>query len=118
MWVLIRMVLSFTKSQWDGFSTADRTGIWTCVALVTGAGLKSAIFTFHDAPRVEPPSDPLASRLHHSVAANHSEGNALLHQQTPEEEQAVTPLPRKLCFKQFINVFLLNLLTAVTDDTL
>ena len=27
MWVLISMVLSFTKSQWDGFSTAHRKKI-------------------------------------------------------------------------------------------
>lgn len=101
MWVLIRMVLSFTKSQWDGFSTADRVGyISACVALVTGAGIKGAIFTFHDAPRVEPPSDPLTSRFHHSVAANHSERDALLHQQTSEEEEAVTSLPKlELKFK-------------------
>lgn len=95
MWVLIRMVRSFTKSQWDGFSTADRKRyIWTCVALVRGAGIKRAIFTFHDAPRVEPASDPLTSRFHHSVAANHSERNALLHQQTSENEEAVTTLPK------------------------
>lgn len=92
MWVLIRMVLSFTKSQWDGFSTVDGVGyVWTCVALVTGAGLKRALVTFHDAPGVEPPSDPLTARFHHSVAPNHGERNALLHPQTSEEEEAVTP---------------------------
>lgn len=63
-----------------------------CIAPVTGAGRKRAIFTFHDAPRVEPPSDPLTSCFHHSVAANHSEGDAVLHQQTREEEEAFTAL--------------------------
>ncbi|TNN49266.1 hypothetical protein EYF80_040566 [Liparis tanakae] len=34
--------------------------------------------TLHDAPGVEPPSDPLTSGLHHRVAADHSERRTLL----------------------------------------
>ena len=40
--------------------------------------VKSPVPTLNNAPRVESASDPLASGLHHSVAADHCKWSALL----------------------------------------
>lgn len=84
MCVRISMLRSFTKSQCAWFSTVgqERGGGWG-----VGPGEPSQPLamphpipelTLHDPPGVQSPPDPLPLGLHHRVAADNSEGCALL----------------------------------------
>lgn len=108
MWERISMFLSFTKSQWDWFSTEENTNealyfiipntgsfyqekhLKLCSSFhnwhITEIINRLRSLTFHDTPGVKTTSDPLTSGLHYCITANDSKWSTLLqHTQTQQQ---------------------------------
>ncbi len=84
------MFLSFTKSQCAGFSTVQHTHNIQSdnhhdIGWISSFGLVNVNccqdHTFYDSPGVQTSSNPLAFGLHHCVAADDGEGNAVLREE-------------------------------------